>query len=50
MRPCHKGMYKFESLLDGTLSIEHVALCNDYLDVMDENQTRWDISQMPPGR
>jgi hypothetical protein len=30
-----------ESLLDGTLDLEHVALANDALDVQDENQRRY---------
>jgi hypothetical protein len=41
MRPVLRGMCKMESLLDGTLSLEHVALMNDALDVRDENEARW---------
>jgi hypothetical protein len=29
-----------ESLLDGTLELEHVALANDALDAQDENERR----------
>ena len=41
MRPCFKGMYRMESLLDGTIDLEHVMLANDYLDVVDENERRY---------
>jgi len=34
-------MCKFESLKDGTLSIEDIALMNDALDVQDENEARY---------
>jgi hypothetical protein len=33
-------LIKFESLLDGTLSLNDVADLNDALDVQDENQRR----------
>lgn len=40
MRPVIAGMCKFESLLDGTISIEHLALMNDALSVRNENERR----------
>ena len=41
MRPTVKGMYRMEALIDGTLDLEHVMLANDYLDVLDENERRY---------
>ncbi len=41
MRPVLRGVFRMESLLDGTLDLEHVALANDALDVMEENERRW---------
>lgn len=38
MRPVVRGMCRFSELLDGTLSLEHVALMNDALDVEAENE------------
>ena len=40
MRPVLAGMLKFESLIDGTVDLFHVALCNEALDVQYENQAR----------
>lgn len=40
MRPVVRGMIKMESLLDGTLDLEAVALANDALDAADENERR----------
>lgn len=40
MRPVLRGMCRFEALKDGTLTLADIALCNDALDVMDENQYR----------
>jgi hypothetical protein len=41
MRPVLRGVFRMESLIDGTLDLEHVALANDALDVMEENERRW---------
>ena len=41
MRPVLRGVYRMESLLDGTLDLEHVALANEALDVIDENERRY---------
>lgn len=41
LRPVLRGMCRFESLLDGTLSLEHIAIMNEYLDVQDENEARY---------
>lgn len=50
LRPSVKGMYRMESLLDGTLSLEDVMLANDYLDVIDENERRYLVwRQQNPG-
>lgn len=40
MRPVLKGMIRMESLYDGTLDLEQVALANDVLDVAEENERR----------
>jgi hypothetical protein len=40
MRPVMEGMCTFESLLDGTLDLSHIALMNDALDVRAENAWR----------
>lgn len=40
MRPAVRGVYRMESLLDGTLDLEHVLLANEALDVLDENERR----------
>jgi hypothetical protein len=41
MRPVLRGMCRYESLIDGTLSLADVALMNDFLDVTDENEARY---------
>lgn len=40
MRPVLRGLCRLESLYDGTLGLEQLALANDALDVMDENDRR----------
>lgn len=40
MRPVLRGMCKFESLLDGSLKLLHIAKMNEALDVEAENQQR----------
>jgi len=45
MRPVLGGMMRLESLLDGTLDLEHVAWANEALSVQDENQRRWREAQ-----
>lgn len=40
MRPVLSGMCRYESLLDGTLSLGDVARMNEALDVKGENETR----------
>jgi hypothetical protein len=40
MRPAIRGVFRMESLLDGTLDLEAVALANDALDAFDENDRR----------
>ncbi len=40
MRPVLSGLCKYESLKDGTLDLEDVALMNEALDVHTENQDR----------
>lgn len=39
-RPIMRGFYKFESLLDGTLDLAHVMLCNEAIDIEQENTLR----------
>lgn len=41
MRPVLRGLCKFESLIDCTLSLADLALMNDALDVQDENEMRY---------
>lgn len=41
LRPVVRGCCRYESLLDGTLSLEDVANLNDALDVQDENERRY---------
>lgn len=38
LRPVVNGLIKYESLLDGTLSIDDIALLNDALDVKIQNE------------
>lgn len=38
MRPVIKGMCKYESLIDGTLDLADIALMNDALDVVADNE------------
>jgi hypothetical protein len=45
MRPCLRGVCRLESLIDGTLDLEHIALANDALDVMEENERRFRAHQ-----
>lgn len=40
MQPVLRGLCKFESLRDGTLDLEDVALMNDALAVQAENESR----------
>lgn len=42
-RPVLRGLCKFESLVDGTLSLEDVADLNDALDTSDENERRYRV-------
>ena len=41
MRPVIRGVCRFESLKDGVLTLEDVALMNEALDVQDENEHRY---------
>lgn len=41
MRPALKGICKYESLIDGTLTLEDVARMNDALDAEAENEERY---------
>lgn len=40
LRPVLRGLCKYESLVDGTLHIEHFAHMNDAIDVQNENAAR----------
>ncbi len=40
MRPVLRGMCRYESLTDGTLTLEDVAMMNECLDVEQENYRR----------
>lgn len=41
MRPVLKGLCKYESIIDKTLSLGDIALLNDALDVQNENELRY---------
>lgn len=41
LRPAVRGMCRYESLKDGTLTVADVALMNDALDVAAENERRY---------
>lgn len=41
LRPVVKGMCRYESLKDGTLSLADLALMNEVLDVQAENERRY---------
>lgn len=41
MRPNLEGLCSYESLIDGTLSLEDVARMNEALDVKAENENRY---------
>jgi hypothetical protein len=41
LRPVMRGLCKYESLKDGTLSLADIALMNDALTVTDENNYRY---------
>lgn len=40
LRPVLEGTCRYESLIDGTLSLEDVALLNDALDVRADNERK----------
>ena len=40
VRPVLRGLCKYESLKDGALDLEDVAILNEALDVEQENQVR----------
>ena len=40
MAPVLAGMMRMESLIDGTLDLEHVAMANEALAVQRENERR----------
>lgn len=39
-RPVLRGLCRYESLIDGTLSLYDIAEMNDAIDVLDENTWR----------
>ena len=39
-RPASEHLCKYESVIDGTLSLEDIATMNDIIAVRDENQAR----------
>lgn len=40
LRPVFAGLCRYESLVDGTLTLADIALLNEALDVRDENDRR----------
>lgn len=49
MRPVLAGMIRAESLVDGSIDLDFVALLNDALFVKEENQRRVDVATKPKG-
>ena len=41
LRPVVRGMCKYESLKDGTLDLADMAIMNDALNVLEENERRY---------
>jgi hypothetical protein len=41
MRPVISGMLRLESLLDGSVDLEHIAWANEALSVQAENERRY---------
>lgn len=41
LRPVSEGWCKFESLIDGTLDLEHLAIMHEGIDVKAENERRY---------
>lgn len=39
-RPVAEGLCKYESVIDGTLRLEDIAVMNDIIAARDENQAR----------
>jgi len=51
LRPVIAGCCRYESLVDGTLSLEDVMLMNEALDVQTENERRYlDAKERERGR
>ena len=48
LRPALRGVCRYESLIDGTLSLNDVALMNEALDIDAENNYRVQKAQQPP--
>lgn len=40
LRPVSRGWCKYESLIDGTLNLLDIAIMNDGINVLDENEMR----------
>lgn len=40
LRPVVRGMCRYESLLNGTVSLDDIALMNEALDVVAENERK----------
>jgi hypothetical protein len=40
LAPVHAGMCRYESLIDGTLSLHDIARMTEFLDVRAENEAR----------
>lgn len=45
LRPILRGLCKYESLTDGTLTMADFAIMNQALDVQDENERRYHEAQ-----
>ena len=47
LRPVALGMCRYESLLDGTLSLDDIEMMNEYATVDQENQNRANKAMRP---
>lgn len=48
MRPVVRGLCQYESLINGELDLNDVALMNDALAVLDENERRMQEANQAP--
>lgn len=44
-RPINRGHYRYTDLVDGTLDLADVMLCNEAIDIENENERRAHVHQ-----